>query len=410
MQFNKQQKGKYLLVSVSGRLDASWADHFLATFREYIRQGWHHILLNAKEIDYLSSAGIRALVQVSKTVKTVNGSFQIMEADSFVKKTLTMTGFGSWLISSYPEGLLAKEGSAIDGLDDGYESYTIDEQASMTLTFPAKWKPWKFVKNEDIAKLSFDRDVFSLGIGVPEQVGENTRFFFGEYLSVAGNVVYQPPGEGGIPDFLLAEKDYLPEMQCIQALFCKGSMSHLMRFAPTERKRYFGVGELAEKVLTETGSEIAAFVVMAEVDGLVGSALIRSPGALNEERTITFPKLKEWLSFCGERVLARQQALLFGVAAKSSQGRKPALLSSSNLYKNLYLHVHAAAFPYQPLEAGPINMNETVKKTLNGPSPLALLHLIEDSRPAIGLGESAFVRGACWFAPVKNSKEEQLWE
>lgn len=410
MQFSQQQKGKYILVALSGRLDASWADHFLNTFREYIRQGQHHVVLDAKNMTYLSSAGIRALVQISKTIKTVNGSFQIWKPDSFVKKTLIMTGFESWLITDLPADMPLENVIVTEEKNDGYKSYLLDQHASLTLSLPAKWRPWKPVVNEDVVKLCFDHDVFSLGIGVPDQSGHNSERLFGEFLSVSGNIVYQPPREGENPDFLLAEKDYVPELQCIQALYCKGSVSHLVRFFPTEKKRYFGLGELAEMALSETRSQITAFVLIAEVDGLVGSTLIKSPGKLKEGEDVLFPELKEWLSFCGERVHSKQQALVFGVAVKNSNGHNPLLLPASKLYKNLNLHAHAAVFPYQPIESGIINIKKMIKKLLNGPSPLALYHLVEDTRPATGLGESAFVRGACWFAPVKNLREESLWE
>ncbi len=36
MQLIHQERGKYLLVQASGRLDASWAEHFSTTFREII--------------------------------------------------------------------------------------------------------------------------------------------------------------------------------------------------------------------------------------------------------------------------------------------------------------------------------------------------------------------------------------
>ena len=38
----------------------------------------------------------------------------------------------------------------------------------------------------------------------------------------------------------------------------------------------------------------------------------------------------------------------------------------------------------------------------NGPPPRAVMHLLEDTRPGAGLGESALLRGACWFAPLSN--------
>lgn len=397
-------------MAASGRLDASWSDHFSATFREYIRQGRHHILLDATAMTFLSSAGIRSLVQVIKALKLVNGSFQILQANDFVQQTLTMTGFGSWLIPDFPDDMPDADAIEPCTKNDGYETYRLGGQSALMLSLPAKWLPWKGVGHDSIVKTRLSKQEFALGIGAPAQAGDESGLLLGEFLAVGGNVVYQPPREGEQPDFLLAEKDYIPEMHCIQALHCTGEMSHLIRFAPVAEKLYFGIGEIAERTLLETKSAMTAFVILAEIDGLVGSAMIKSPGFLQEEREIPFPEIKEWLSFCGERVHSRQQALIFGVAAKRQSDKKPLLLPASSIYKGLYLHAHAAVFPYQPLESGIINIKDTTSKFFNGPPPLSLFHLVEDKRPATGLGESAFIRGACWCAPIKNHQEDLLWE
>jgi anti-anti-sigma factor len=410
MQFSHEERGRYLLVNVSGRLDASWAEHFSATFREFIRQGHHHILLDAAEMSYLSSAGIRSLVQVTKSVMAVNGSLQIKQANSFVQQTLTMTGFDSWLITGFPEDMPAADAGRPSTEADAYETHLLDDSSALTLSVPARWQPWQAVNPHKMAQIRFGQTDFALGIAAPEQPGGDAKHHFGEFLAVGGNVVCQPPREGEKPDFLLAEKEYIPELQCIQALHCNGDMSHLFRFSPKGNKTCFGIGELAEKTLVETDSAMTAFVVIGEVDGLVGAALIRSPGLLNEDHAIPFPEVKEWLSFCGERVHLGQLALVVGLAARRQNGKRPLLLPASTFFPNLHLHAHAVVFPYQPLEAGIISLNSITGKLFNGPPPMALMHLVEDSRPVVGLGESAFIRGACWFAGITNDKEDGIWE
>ena len=410
MQFSHEERGRYLLVNVNGRLDASWAEHFSATFREFIRQGHHHILLDAAGMSYLSSAGIRSLVQVTKSVMAVNGSLQIIQANSFVRQTLTMTGFESWLISAFPEDMPAADAVKPSTEADAYETHLLNDASAMTLSVHAGWRPWQAVSKHKMARIRFGQTDFALGIAAPEQPGEDANQHFGEFLAVGGNVVCQPPREGEKPDFLLAEKEYIPTLQCIQALHCKGNMSHLIRFSPKGNKTGFGIGELAERTLTETGSAMTAFVVLAEVDGLVGAGLIRSPGLLNEDRAVPFPEVKEWISFCGERMHLGQLALVVGLAARRQDGKSPMLLPASGFSPNLHLHAHAAVFPYQSLESGNISLNGITGKLFNGPPPLALLHLVEDSRPLVGLGESAFIRGACWFAAITNEREDSIWE
>jgi hypothetical protein len=46
-----------------------------------------------------------------------------------------------------------------------------------------------------------------------------------------------------------------------------------------------------------------------------------------------------------------------------------------------------------------------VRQVFAAAEPVALLHLLEDPRPALGLGQSAFVSGACWCASVTFPKE-----
>jgi hypothetical protein len=48
-----------------------------------------------------------------------------------------------------------------------------------------------------------------------------------------------------------------------------------------------------------------------------------------------------------------------------------------------------------------LDLETSVRAVFEENEPLGLLHLIEDKRPAIGLGQSAFIRGACWCAPMK---------
>ena len=410
MQFRHQERGRYLLVHASGRLDASWAEHFSDSFREYIRQGHHHILLESSGISYLSSAGIRALVQVTKSVMAVHGSFQIIQASSFVAQTLTMTGFESWLGPGFPEDMPAADTGEHLTEADAYEIHLLNDAAQMQLSVPATWRPWRAFSPDKVASIRFSHQDFALGIGAPDELGEDTTLRMGEFMAVGGHVIYQPPRDGEKPDFLLSEKDYVPRLQCVQALQCTGSMSHLIRFSPRGRKTYFGIGELAERTLAETKSSMTAFVILGEIDGLVGSSIIRSPGLLQEDRRIPFPEIKEWLSFCGERVYPRQLAMVFGMAFKSPDGKVPALLTASNIYKDLYLHAHAAVFPFQPLESGLIQLKATSEKLFNGPPPLALFHLLEDCRPAAGLGESALIRGACWCAAMNKQQEDRIWE
>ena len=131
---------------------------------------------------------------------------------------------------------------------------------------------------------------------------------------------------------------------------------------------------------------------------MVGTVLIRSPGRISEDREIDFPEIREWLTFCGERSFSHQQALLVGVV--SVKGGP--LIPSTPSAPGKAAHIHVAVFPYQPLPNGKIELAEATGRFFNGPSPLAVMHLADDDRPVVGLGESTLIRGACWFGSFQN--------
>lgn len=398
MQLAHQIRGRYLLIQATGRLDASWADYFTDALMGHVRNGHHDLVLDASGLAFLSSAGIRVLLKVFKELKAVRGSFRIFDATEFVRETLSLSGFQTWLVEKLPEDM---PDTALTESPDNNPRYVLDASGELTLTRHAAWLPWKRIDARAVQTQSFPANTFALGIGSAAESFAVAKEQFGEFLAAAGNVVYQPPAEGSRPDYLVAEKVYVPAMRSIQTLLCRGEMASLLRFAPTEEVDFFPLARLMEMVLEECGGRMAGFVILGEVEGLVGASLIRSPGVLSTDEPPAFPELKNWLSFCGERLYAHQQALLTGVVKKRDAVNDP-LLPPLPSNGEMAAHVHAAVFPYQPLQNGRIDMATSVRKFLSGPPPLAVMHLVDDARPAVGLGESALIRGACWCAPVKN--------
>ena len=400
MQLEFEQRGKYLLIQPKGRLDASWSEHFTDTLLLQVREGKHYLVIDASEMGFLSSAGIRALLMVYKELNIVNGSFVISNPTSFVEQTLSTSGFQMWLKNGFPEDMPDAGMTDEDNIakNTGIQLFVLNENALLTASESAGWLPWQAVEKERVQTLAFSKNTCALGIGSAGATFEDARDHFGEFLAVAGNVVYQPPDEQAPPDYLISEKQFLPRMQCIQSLSCKGDMAHLIRFAPTEAISFYSVSDLLTHILDQTVGKPAGFVVLGEIEGLVGTSLIRSPGRIGKKRDIDFPEIRDWLTFCGERSYSHQQALMTGVVSRAGATRLPSMPSAPDMAA----HIHGAVFPYQPLPNGKIELETAIAKFFNGPPPLAVMHLTDDDRPVVGLGESALLRGACWFSPLQN--------
>ena len=90
MKIESRIQGASMVVEVNGRLDAAWAELMLDSVRDLVREGHHHVRLDASGLEYLSSAGIRSLLKIRRELESVSGSFGIAPAAPFVQETLRM--------------------------------------------------------------------------------------------------------------------------------------------------------------------------------------------------------------------------------------------------------------------------------------------------------------------------------
>jgi hypothetical protein len=56
--------------------------------------------------------------------------------------------------------------------------------------------------------------------------------------------------------------------------------------------------------------------------------------------------------------------------------------------------------PYRPLAGGAVELMATVSHLFEPGRIETILHLLGDSRPILGAGESTFTRGAIWYVPL----------
>ncbi|HCE44974.1 MAG TPA: hypothetical protein DET40_15650 [Lentisphaeria bacterium] len=415
MNIEKQITGNRVVLKVTGRLDATWAEHFHKASQETIRDGHHHLRIDASGLEYLSSAGIRSLIRIQRELTAVKGSFGIIHPSTFVSDTLRLSGL-QLLIASDTEPSATTETVQPAGIPSPsmvqsipgirFESHPLAAQGLITVRGHGRWKPWQPVQDGDAVEIGFPVNVFGLGIGAPGKDVGSARSRFGEFIAASGHLSWLPGDGADTPDYLEQAEQFIPSLQVIQSLTGEGSFSHLLRFSPEEKGHFLNLSDLFLQVLQTTQSNAAALIALVEVEGLVGAALSRSPGLIQtNDHPGDFPEIRNWLGFCGERIHGQAQALVVAFLSRDPAHAPFSQLSPLTSRPEISAHAHAVVLPYRPLQQGVLELEKSVGAVFEDNEPIGLLHLIEDDRPAIGLGQSAFVRGACWCAPLKFSKE-----
>jgi anti-anti-sigma factor len=80
------------LVEANGRIDGMNAGQLGNALNEQIDGGKLHIVLDLAKVEYMSSAGLRELVNGLKKVKRVSGDIRIAQPSARVREVLEMAG------------------------------------------------------------------------------------------------------------------------------------------------------------------------------------------------------------------------------------------------------------------------------------------------------------------------------
>lgn len=89
----EEQKDNVTILRMKGRLDAISSPGAEKRVLDSINSGEHLILLDFKDIDYLSSAGMRMLLSTTKRLKALSGKLVICSVNINVMDVLKMSGF-----------------------------------------------------------------------------------------------------------------------------------------------------------------------------------------------------------------------------------------------------------------------------------------------------------------------------
>jgi hypothetical protein len=112
--------------------------------------------------------------------------------------------------------------------------------------------------------------------------------------------------------------------------------------------------------------------------------------------------VRDWLSLTPEPEHGRSTALVVGVATREPGPTLAPFVRplAPSTAPGLLGHFHAAVVPYRPLPGGAVELAATVAHLFEPGRIETILHLLGDSRPILGAGESAFTRGAIWYVPL----------
>lgn len=395
-----------LELRLTGRLDATWADFVSDTLDAAIQAGAHQLVLNFSRVEYISSLGIGVLMTHYKRLRAINGTLVVSQPSRMTLAVLKASGISKYLLAGelQPDAAPAEPARVVSRGHATYELYP--QPATRPLDCAAVGRPEKLgstgFEAADCRPLTFGQGTFGLGLGAFGEDFADCRDRFGEFLAAGGCAIALPTSDAQArPDFVVEEGGLVPCVDTLYALAGSGDFPLMVRFdAAAEGPGTVPLSALTDALLDLADGEAVAFVVLAEAAGLVGATLRRSPAA--GPMPTTLPDVRDWLSFTTERTSERSLALLVGVATRTTMAGADSFLRPVTSGSTLRAHVHAAQFPYRPVQRGALPFGRTIPELLGASSPTTVMHLMADVRPFDGVGESDLLRGACWVGALHS--------
>ncbi len=414
-------------LAVKGRIDAETGVELEHAVAEELRRGHHAIRLDCTDVSFLSSAGIRVLFNVHRAAKTAGARCLIGAASEPVARVLELTRLAPILREPRPQESQPQESLGTGGRGQtpsgdaapaAVGHATSDTRAGRILFVGLELPGSGGLKGDvvgasaaamlgsglgrldDTPSRPVPRHAF--GLGLAGLADDALATIAGEMLAACGAVFHRAPQPFATVDYSLGEGNLVPTVRLASGLIWEGLPRGRAGFEPADDEPAVRFDELAAALLEQSQADCLALVVVAEVHGIVGAELIRP---LAEATATDNPRSRDpavaarWLSFSREPVHARHTALVVGVVTRGNPAGPLAEFVRPLGPDGPSGHAHAAIFPLRPLNRGTVDLSATVAD-LAASEPLAVMHLLGDPQPVLGNGQSDFVRGCCWFAPL----------
>ena len=401
-------------LAVKGRIDAETGVELEHAVAEELRRGHHAIRLDCTDVSFLSSAGIRVLFNVHRAAKTAGARCLIGAASEPVARVLELTRLAPILREPRPQESQPQESLGTGGRGQtpsgdaapaAVGHATSDTRAGRILFVGLELPGSGGLKGDvvgasaaamlgsglgrldDTPSRPVPRHAF--GLGLAGLADDALATIAGEMLAACGAVFHRAPQPFATVDYSLGEGSLVPTVRLASGLIWEGLPRGRAGFEPADDEPAVRFDELAAALLERSQADCLALVVVAEVHAT----------ATDNPRSRDPAVAARWLSFSREPVHARHTALVVGVVTRGNPAGPLEEFVRPLGPDGPSGHAHAAIFPLRPLKRGAVDLAATVAD-LAASEPLAVMHLLGDPQPVLGNGQSDFVRGCCWFAPL----------
>jgi anti-sigma B factor antagonist len=97
MEILEEQHDEINVFKIKGRLDSKTSPEFEEKIVESSKGGAKNMIFDFKDLEYISSAGLRVILKATKEMKRTNGMIVLCSMQDYVKEVFEIAGFDTFL-------------------------------------------------------------------------------------------------------------------------------------------------------------------------------------------------------------------------------------------------------------------------------------------------------------------------
>lgn len=97
MKFSVAKENDTVIIKPEGRLDSMTSPTFEQDMDQYLKEPEGNLLIDCNELDYISSAGLRVVLNVAKAYRAVTWKFAACNMQDHVREVFEISGFDSFI-------------------------------------------------------------------------------------------------------------------------------------------------------------------------------------------------------------------------------------------------------------------------------------------------------------------------
>lgn len=377
------------ILKIEGRIDGLTSPDLEREFERITSSGKRIIGIDFSAVNYISSAGLRVLLQTQKTLIKISGELLIVGMPPNIFEVFNVSGLSSifkiadsFSAFSQPSELKTSDvplTAEIHGLKIEYLNKKNVERGKLQIFGAQEKLSTASYTENDVIHIVPGKINCAAGLATLGNNYNDYKKLFGEAMIINGNFFYYPAVSSSRADYILTnEAGTLDSYKFLHGFGFKSEYSLITAF--DEQDKNFTLFEIINVINELIESPLFGITFIATSAGIMGMNLKRSPVIENrpaEGDILNQDNFSDWMDYSIEPAFANHILAGTGIAVKDKSKLTDFTLSLFSSGSDL--HVHAGIFDKSLMCKTISDFNSELDRIFNELNVYRIQHLLGGS-------------------------------